>query len=132
MADAGEDSPHALTRSPGRRLPRTRQEIQDRRRRLLTYAVLISSAVLMVDALVGQNGYLANLRAHREIAALSADVDRLQGENLLLAEEADRLKHDPNAIEEAARRDLGLMKPGEVVVVVQDAPSPAASGSDDR
>ena len=33
---------------------------------------------------------------------------------------------NPNAIEEAARNDLSLMKPGEVLVILRDAP--AANG----
>jgi cell division protein FtsB len=127
MAGAGEATPDVTARPSGRRLPRTRQELQNRRRSYLVYAVLISSTVLMVDALVGENGYLAKLRAHRERAALQAAVVQLQNENLRLAELAERLKHDPHAIEEAARRDLGLMKPGEVVVVVHDANAPARS-----
>jgi cell division protein FtsB len=127
MAGSGEGTPDVTARPSGRRLPRTRQELQNRRRRFLAYAVLISSTVLMVNALVGENGYLAKLRAHREIAALRAALVQLQDENLRLAEQAERLKHDPHAIEEAARRDLGLMKPGEVVVVIHDANSPARS-----
>jgi len=127
MAGAGETPPEVTARPQGRRLPRTRQELQNRRRRFLAYAVLISSIVLMVNALVGENGYLAKLRAHRESAALKASLDQLQDENLRLAELANRLKHDPNAIEEVARRSLGLMKPGEIVVVVHDPNAPAPS-----
>jgi cell division protein FtsB len=121
MASAGETSQDAPARTPGRRLPRTRQEIQNRRRRVLTYTVLLCSTVLMANALVGENGYLAKLRARRDNAALAAELKSLQDENLRLAEEANRLQSDPNAIEEAARRDLGLLKPGEVFVVVREA-----------
>jgi cell division protein FtsB len=118
MSGAREITPAVPPRAPGRRLPRTRQELQNRRRRLLTYVVVLFSAMLMVNALVGENGYLAKLRAQRELATLVADLDRVRAENLRLAEQADRLKHDPNAIEEAARRNLTLMKPGEILVVV--------------
>jgi cell division protein FtsB len=121
MASAVETSQDAPARTPGRRLPRTRQEIQNRRRRVLTYTVLLCSTVLMANALVGENGYLAKLRARRDNAALAAELKSLQDENLRLAEEANRLQSDPNAIEEAARRDLGLLKPGEVFVVVREA-----------
>jgi cell division protein FtsB len=127
MEGAGEATPNVTARPPGRRLPRTRQDLQNRRRRLFTYVVLISSTVLMVSALVGENGYLAKLRARRDIAALRAELNQLQDTNLRLADQAERLKHDPNAIEAAARHDLGLMKPGEVVVVVRDPNSPARS-----
>jgi len=124
MSDAPETVSDVPART-NRRLPKTRQEIQNRRRRLLTYVVVISSAVLMVNALVGETGYLAKLRAHRDTAALKAELDALHAENLRLADLANRLKHDPNAIEEAARRDLNLIKPGEVMVIVHDPSSPA-------
>jgi cell division protein FtsB len=125
MSDAPETASEVPARGTNRRLPKTRQEIQNRRRRFLTYVIVVSSAVLMVNALVGETGYLARLRAHRDIAALRAQLGALRAENLRLAELADRLKHDPNAIEEAAHRDLDLMKPGEVMVVVRDPASPA-------
>lgn len=124
MSDAPETVSDVPART-NRRLPKTRQEIQNRRRRLLTYVIVISSAVLMVNALVGETGYLAKLRAHRDTAALKAELDALHAENLRLADLANRLKHDPNAIEEAARRDLNFMKPGEVMVIVHDPSSPA-------
>jgi cell division protein FtsB len=38
-----------------------------------------------------------------------------------LREEARRLREDPAALEEAARRDLGLLRPGETLVVVRKA-----------
>jgi cell division protein FtsB len=34
---------------------------------------------------------------------------------------ARRLREDPSAIESVARRDLGLIKPGEKVFIVKDA-----------
>lgn len=124
MSEAPETASDAPARGTSRRLPKTRQEIQNRRRRLLTYVIVISSTVLMVNALVGENGYLAKLRAHRDNAALLAQLDALRDENLRLADLANRLKHDPNALEEAARRDLNLLKPGEVMVIVHDPSSP--------
>ena len=33
---------------------------------------------------------------------------------------ARRLREDPSAIEEQARRELGLIKPGEVLFIVKD------------
>lgn len=80
----------------------------------------------MVHALVGENGYLATLRARREYDAVQAEVLRLQTENRELREQARRLKDDPAAVEDAARRELGLIRPGETLVIVRnsDPPSP--------
>lgn len=78
----------------------------------------------MVNALVGENGYLAGLRAKREYQRVMADYLQLQLENQQLKEEARRLKDDPMAIEETARRDLGLIRPGETLVIVKDVGTP--------
>ena len=37
---------------------------------------------------------------------------------------ARRLREDPAAIEEIARRELGLIKPGERVFILKDVPLP--------
>ena len=114
-------TPPAVRPRSRRRPSRTPQEARDRRRRWLTYALLAVSAVLMVNALVGDHGYFAMLRARHEIAALDAEISRVQQENQQLQEQLNRLATDPTALEEAARRDLGLIKPGETLVILKDA-----------
>jgi cell division protein FtsB len=109
----------ATSRTRVRRRLRTAQELRQRRRRLLTYTLLAVSVVLMVNALVGENGYLATLRARSEYNTLVGALNRLQAENERLREEGRRLKEDPVALEEAARRDLGLIRPGETLVIVR-------------
>jgi cell division protein FtsB len=37
-----------------------------------------------------------------------------------MREEAARLQRDPTAIEAVARRDLGLIRRGEILIVVKD------------
>jgi len=111
-------TPEARPRS--RRRLRSPEETRGRRRRILAYGLFIFSLILMVNALVGENGYLATLRARREHDALMQALAKLQQENNRLADEANRLKNDPAALEEAARRDLGLMRPGETLVVIHD------------
>ena len=65
--------------------------------------MLAGAVVLMVNALVGENGYLASLQARREHAALAMSVMKVQIENQQFKEQARRLKDDPAAIEEAAQ-----------------------------
>ena len=74
----------------------------------------------MVDGLVGERGLLAMMRARQEYEGLAATIVNLRGENARLREEARRLREDPAAIEEQARRELGLIKPGEVLFIVKD------------
>ena len=116
-------------RPHGRRPIRTSQEIRTRRRRWLSYGLFAFSLVLVVNAVVGENGYLATLRARQEYDALMTALTRLQTENQRLRDDSDRLRTDPAALEEAARRELGLVRPGETLVIVKDAkpsePAPA-------
>jgi cell division protein FtsB len=88
--------------------------------------LLIGSFILMVNALVGENGYLASLRSQREHDKLADSLARLRHENQQYLEQVRLLKTDPSALEEAARRVLGFVRPGETVVVIRDVrPSPA-------
>ena len=80
--------------------------------------------VLAVDALVGDRGLVATIRARKQYNQLAADLARLRNETAGLREEARRLREDPAAIEEIARRELGLMSPGEKLFIIKDVPDP--------
>ena len=97
-----------------------------RSRRLLRLLLLFVAALIVVDGLVGERGLLAMLRARHEYDELAATIARQRAENARLRDEARRLREDPAAIEEIARRELGLMKPGEKVFIVKDVGPPAA------
>jgi cell division protein FtsB len=96
-----------------------------RTRRIIHVILLLVAAVIVTDALVGDQGLIAMLRARRQYDQLAGDITRQRAENARLREEARRLRDDPAAIEEVARRELGLIRPGEKVFIVKDLPSPA-------
>lgn len=73
-----------------------------------------------MDAIVGEKGLMAMVKARRQYAALEQSLARARSENARLREEARRLREDPAAIEEIARRELGLMKPGERLFIIKD------------
>jgi cell division protein FtsB len=89
-------------------------------RRALNYLLLFAVAVLLVDALVGERGLVATTRARKASVELDTEVLRLRRENAGLRERARRLKEDPTTIESKAREELGLIRPGEILVVVKD------------
>jgi cell division protein FtsB len=95
-----------------------------RRRRALHIALLVVGCVLFIDALVGDKGLLAMLQARQQYRDLEQSLAEVRAENADLREEAERLREDPTAIEELARRDLGLIKPGEKLFIVKDVPTP--------
>lgn len=96
-----------------------------RNRRIIEYFLIFVAAVIVVDGLVGERGLLAMLRARRQHDELAATIAREQAENGRLREEARRLREDPVAIEEIARRDLGLIRPGEKVFILKDVVQPS-------
>ena len=55
-----------------------------------------------------------------EIAQISIESEELLFENKLLEEERDKLSSGGEAIEGAARSELGLIKPGETFYVFKD------------
>lgn len=89
-------------------------------RRIVRWLLLFLASVIIVDSLVGDRGLLAMLRARQEYDALAATIAHERAENARLREEARRLKEDPSAIEEIARRELGLISPGEKVFIIKD------------
>ncbi len=84
------------------------------------WLLLFVATVIVVDGLVGERGLLAMLRARHEYDELSATIARQRAENSRLRDQARRLSEDPTAIEEIARRELGLIKPGEKVFIIKD------------
>jgi cell division protein FtsB len=88
--------------------------------RALQYLLIFVSAVLVVDAIVGEKGLIAMMQARQQYRVLEQSLARSRGENARLREEARRLREDPTAIEEIARRELGLIKPGEKLFIIKD------------
>src|SRR5262245_48960280 len=106
-----------MAKRPGKR--------PDRNRRMLYAFAIFVAVVVVADGLVGERGLLAMLRAREEYGQLAATIARQRAENARLREEARRLREDPAAIEEIARRELGLIRPGEKVFIVKDLAPPA-------
>lgn len=90
----------------------------------MQYVVLLVGCIIVVDALVGDRGLVAMLKARQESRALEAALAHDRAENERMREDARRLREDPAAIEEMARRELGLIKPGEKLFIVKDVPGP--------
>jgi cell division protein FtsB len=107
---------------PPDRAPRAKK----RGARLLRLAVIFITTVALVDALVGDKGLIATMRARREYTELTARLARMRLENAGLRESARRLREDPDAIEELARRELGLIRVGETLFIIRDV-APAGS-----
>ena len=91
-----------------------------RRRHAVQYLLIFIGCVLVIDALVGDKGLLAMMKAKQDYRVLEQSLNDARSANARLREEARRLREDPDAIEDIARRELGLMKPGEKLFIVKD------------
>src|SRR5262249_26823157 len=97
-----------------------------RHRRILHLGLAFVAGVIVLDALAGDRGLLAMLRVRRQYTALAAALAKDRAVNARLADQARRLREDPTAIEEVARRELGLTKPGENLFIIKAFPPRSA------
>ena len=94
-----------------------------RRVRLLTCVLLFFALALIIDGVAGERGLIANNRDRRQIEQAERDLAAKRRENAELTDYRDRLKRkDPATIEEIARREHGLIRPGEKLFILKDAP----------
>jgi cell division protein FtsB len=88
----------------------------------MQYGLVFIGCVLVIDALVGDKGVLQMLKTRQKAQSLYQAVAVAQTKNARLRDQIKRFKEDPAALEDAARRDLGLIKPGEKLFIIRDAP----------
>ncbi len=113
-------------RQPGERRRQTTTERHARKGHGTAFYVLVFiTAVLVLNAVFGDKGVLAMMQARRDYARLNAEVTRKKDDNAQLREKARRLGEDPATIEDLARRELGLIRPGEKLFIITDVPPPA-------
>jgi cell division protein FtsB len=93
---------------------------RQRRDRLAARALLFVGCVLLANALVGERGLVATIKARDEYRQASEDLARITAENAGLREQARRLQSDAATIEVVARRDLHMIRRGEILVQIQD------------
>lgn len=81
--------------------------------RWIAIALVIVLIALQVRLWTGQGGLRDVWRLQERVTAQKADNERLKKRNETLSAEVEDLKHGEEAIQERARAELGLLKPGE-------------------
>jgi cell division protein FtsL len=74
--------------------------------------------LLVVHDIFGAHGYPVMRRTQNEIKKVNAGLEKLNQENLQLQQEVRELKTDPRTIERIARDELGLARPGEIIIKI--------------
>ena len=95
-----------------------RRRHQTRTRKVVFGVVSLITSVLIINALIGEQGVLSVMRARAARTTLERVMDSLQKENYELRQLADDLRTDRSTIERIARDDLGLIAPGEQVLII--------------
>jgi cell division protein FtsB len=93
---------------------------------LLLLALLLTG--LQYTLWLGSGGHNEVAGLRQQVAMQQAENLRLQERNDALAAEVEDLKSGEAAVEERARSELGMVKPGETFYrVVEDAPAGAVA-----
>ena len=89
-----------------------------------TQSIMISIAILLLAGLlffiiVSEHGLADLIFLKQERSKLVEKRERFTRENLSIGIEIDRLKHDPEYIENIARKELGMIGKDEVILKPQ-------------
>jgi cell division protein FtsB len=92
-----------------------------------TQSISISIAILLLAALfffiiVSEHGLADLIFLKKERGKLVEKSERLTHDNFSIGIEIDRLKHDPEYIENVARKELGMIGEDEVILKSQRKP----------
>ncbi|MBM62206.1 MAG: hypothetical protein CL484_04585 [Acidobacteria bacterium] len=88
--------------------------------RLMELLLALMTIILVANGLVGNRGLVQTAKVRQEQQKLISSIERLRKLNRQLAQQVERLRGDPSALEELARRELGLLQPGEQVFIITD------------
>lgn len=88
---------------------------------LLLVALLV---VLQYRLWVGEGSLAEVHQLRHSIAEAEEELDRLAARNRALSAEVEDLRNGLDALEERARVELGMIKPGEAFIQVIERPEP--------
>ena len=93
----------------------------DLRRKALLVLFWFIALSLLFNSLFGDMGLIQGYRQRALLTRLRSEVASLRQVNDRLAADIVDLRHDPYRIEQIAREEFGLIRPGEILFLFQDA-----------
>jgi cell division protein FtsB len=94
----------------------------DVKKKILLIGLACLLVIMIVTALFGKKGVMELRRSRKVLAQQAERIKALEEEKTRLEAEIQRLENDPKAVERQAREKLGLIAPGEKVVVEPSQP----------
>lgn len=89
-------------------------------RRIIIIVLVIFLLVLQVRLWFGEGSWRHRITLQNQIAELEKENKRFSQRNRLMKAEVAELKKAKNSVEEIARRDLGMIREGEIFYLVPD------------
>ena len=74
---------------------------------------------MIANAVIGERGLVALFKTSQEHTQLRQTIATLHDENKRLNEYVEALTAEPRLLENEARQELGMIKPGEQVFLIQ-------------
>jgi cell division protein FtsB len=85
-----------------------------RKRRILLF-IFILFLILGLFTFFGDKGILHLVHLQKDLARIKETNNKVEEENRRLQEEVRRLQNEKRYIEEIARKELGMVKEGEII-----------------
>ncbi len=85
------------------------------RKRSFLFLIFIFFVVLGLLTFFGDKGILHLLRLERELTRIKEANHKFEQENEALREEIRKLQSEKRSIEELARKELGMVRQGEII-----------------
>jgi cell division protein FtsB len=90
------------------------------KKKRLLLLILISLLIFGILTCFGEKGIFQLFRLRKELVRVKGKNSNLSEENQKLKEEVKRLRSDKRYIEEIARKELGMVKEGEIIYQFED------------
>lgn len=91
-------------------------------RREIVWGAVIVALVLAVFSLASEGGFRRSWKLQEDVQSYRALIRRLEDDNGRLRRQVQALKEDPAALERAVREELGFIRPGELVITLEESP----------
>ena len=92
------------------------------KKNLITIWLLVVILLMLGFAIFGNRGVVQILQAERQKQQLQAQLVELQQQQQQLREEIDRLQNDRDYWEQLARKNLGMVREGELIYHLSPKP----------
>jgi cell division protein FtsB len=87
----------------------------NKKQRILMVMAVLGIFSMSLFIIYGNNGLADLMRIREEKSQLIEKNEAIRQENVSLYREIDRMNHDPDYIEEVARKELGVIGPEEII-----------------